>query len=61
MLIFYTLHIYVINAISPLITELVHWAGVALPEGASLVAGGNPEHALLLIIKPILSLFGLAN
>ncbi|MGN8913021.1 PTS galactitol transporter subunit IIC [Anaerofustis butyriciformans] len=61
MLIFYTLHIYVINAISPLITELVHWAGVALPEGASLVAGGNPEHALLLIIKPVLSLFGLAN
>ncbi len=61
MLIFYTLHIYVINAISPLITELVKWAGVALPEGAALVAGGNPEHAFLLLIKPILSVFGLAG
>lgn len=61
MLIFYTLHIYVINAISPLITELVKWAGVALPEGAALVAGGNPEHAFLLLIKPILSIFGLAG
>lgn len=61
MLIFYTLHIYVINAICPIITQLVQWAGVELPAGATLVAGGNPEHAFLLLIKPILSIFGLAG
>ncbi len=61
MTVFYALHIYVINMISPLITSLVTWAGVDLPTGASLVAGGNPEHALLLLIQPILGLFGLAN
>lgn len=61
MLIFYTLHIYVINAICPLVTGLATWAGVDLPAGASLIAGGNPEHAFLLLIKPILSIFGLAG
>ena len=61
MIIFYTLHIYVINAICPLVTGLATWAGVDLPAGASLIAGGNPEHAFLLLIKPILSIFGLAG
>ena len=61
MLIFYALHIYVINAICPLVTGLATWAGVDLPTGASLIAGGNPEHAFLLLIKPILSIFGLAG
>ncbi len=61
MIIFYILHIYVINAISPLVTGLATWAGVELPAGATLIAGGNPEHGFLLFIKPILSIFGLAN
>lgn len=60
MIVFYTLHIFVINAISPQVTELVRWAGVGLPKGAQFVAGGNPEHAFLLLIKPILKLLRLA-
>lgn len=61
MTIFYAFHLYVITAIAPQITELALWAGVTLPDGAKLIAGGNPEHILLLIIKPILSLFGFGS
>lgn len=54
-------HLYVLTALSPIITQFNVWAGIALPEGATLIAGGNPEHIGLLLIKPILSIFGLVK
>jgi len=52
---------YTITAISPLITKLVVWAGVAIPEGTTLIAGGVPEHYLLFLIKPVLNLIGFGS
>ncbi|MFZ7119536.1 MAG: PTS transporter subunit IIC [Eubacteriaceae bacterium] len=55
---FAVIQCYTITAIAPLVTSLVAWAGIALPEGTTLIAGGVPEHYFLLIIKPILNLLG---
>lgn len=58
MIIFYCTQLYVITALSPQITALVVSSGIDLPEGAKLIAGGNPEHLFLLPIKWVLNLLG---
>lgn len=59
MIIFYIFQLYTITQMAPLITDLVVASGLNLPEGAKMVAGGNPEHMLLLPIKWISQLLGL--
>ncbi|MCR4432213.1 MAG: PTS galactitol transporter subunit IIC [Tepidanaerobacteraceae bacterium] len=61
MAVFAVVQCYTITTVAPLITKLVIWANVAIPQGATLIAGGPPENPLLLLIKPVLSLFGFGN
>lgn len=56
--IYLALHCYVITYIAPAMTAAVNWSGVAIPEGAIYVAGGNPENFLLAALKFVLSIFG---
>lgn len=58
LIVFLVLHCYVITYVAPSITAMVVWSGMALPEGATYVAGGNPESAALALLKFLLGLFG---
>uniref|UniRef100_UPI00403FB2D2 PTS transporter subunit IIC n=1 Tax=Candidatus Enterococcus willemsii TaxID=1857215 RepID=UPI00403FB2D2 len=58
MTLFYIMQLYVITALAPQITNLVLSSGIDLPQGATEIAGGNPEHLFLLPIKWVLNLLG---